>query len=65
MTQKKDTENSWLNKDTFWNKIAGNRTWYVHIDGVLVTLDANGGQLLEMIFPMDGVITKEDHPAWF
>lgn len=62
---KKDAESSSLNKDTFWNKIAGNRTWYVHIDGVLVILEADNGQFIEMIFPLDGVITRENYPDWF
>lgn len=62
---KKDAESSSLNKDTFWNKIAGNRTWYVHIDGVLVILEADNGQFIAMIFPLDGVITRENYPDWF
>jgi hypothetical protein len=54
-----------LNKDTLWNKATGNRTWYIHIDGVAVTLEADTGELINMVFPMDGVITREEHPDWF
>jgi hypothetical protein len=31
---KKDAESSWRNKDSFLNKVTGNRTWAVVIDGV-------------------------------
>jgi len=58
-------EMSLLSKDTFWNKATGNRTWYIHIDGVAVILEADTGEFINMVFPMDGVITREEHPDWF
>ena len=58
-------EMSVLNNDTFWNKATGNRTWYIHIDGVAILLEADNGEFIDMVFPLDGVITKEEHPDWF
>ncbi|HZG87889.1 hypothetical protein [Paenibacillus sp.] len=54
-----------FNKDTFLNKATGNRTWYIHIDGVAILLEADTGEFIRMVFPLDGVITKEEHPDWF
>ncbi|WP_127496762.1 hypothetical protein [Paenibacillus glycanilyticus] len=47
-------EMSVLNKDTFWNKVTGNRTWYIHIDGVAINLEADSGEFIDMVFPYDG-----------
>lgn len=58
-------ESSRVNKDTFWNIASGNRKWSVSIDGVGIDINAYTGEFIEMIFPLDGVITKEDHPDWF
>jgi len=60
-----NVEMSVLNKDTLWNKAAGNRTWYIHIDGVAIFLEADSGDFIRMVFPLDGVITREEHPHWF
>ncbi|TCZ73246.1 hypothetical protein E0485_21365 [Paenibacillus albiflavus] len=56
---------SLLNNDTLWSKVTGNRTWYIHIDGVAVILEAYTGKFFNMVFPLDGVITREENPDWF
>jgi hypothetical protein len=33
----------------------------VLIDGIAVEVNANTGDFKKMIFPMDGIITKDDH----
>lgn len=58
-------EMSFLNNDTLWSKATGNRTWYIHIDGVAVILEAYTGEFINMVFPLDGVISREEHPDWF
>ncbi|WP_261305514.1 hypothetical protein [Paenibacillus andongensis] len=58
-------EYSYVNKDTFWNIATGNRTWSVSIDGVGIYVNAYTGEFIEMIFPLDAVLTKDDHPDWF
>ncbi|MDF2649005.1 MAG: hypothetical protein K0Q73_4810 [Paenibacillus sp.] len=58
-------ESSWVNKDTFWNIATGNRKWSVSIDGVGININAYTGEFIDMIFPLDGVIAKDDYPDWF
>ncbi|NIK72426.1 hypothetical protein [Paenibacillus sp. BK720] len=62
---KNGAESSWLNEDTFWNQLTRDRTWTINIDGVAVDLDAYTGEFIDMVFPMDGVITRGEHPDWF
>jgi hypothetical protein len=57
-------ESSWISKDTFWNKLSSNRAWHVYI-GVAVFLEADTGEFKKMVFPLDGVITRNEHPDWF
>jgi hypothetical protein len=54
-----------LEKDDAWNILIGNRIWNVFIDGVAIDLEANTGEFIRMIFPTDGVITKNEHSEWF
>jgi hypothetical protein len=58
-------EGTWVNKDTFWNIATGNRKWSVSIDGVGININAYTGEFIDMIFPLDGVIAKDDYPDWF
>lgn len=59
-------ESSWyISKDDFWNKVTGNSKWNGFIDGVSFQIDADTGEFIDMVFPMDGVITKKEHPDWF
>ncbi|MEK3720260.1 hypothetical protein [Paenibacillus sp. FSL H8-0034] len=55
----------YLNKNSFWDKATGNRTWEIVIDGVAVYLEADTGQFIQLIFPLDGIIMKADYPDWF
>ncbi|CAM3163797.1 hypothetical protein PALU110988_05595 [Paenibacillus lupini] len=54
-----------LDNDTFWNKATGNTVWDIYLDDILITIDADTGKFNRMIFPMDGVITRGEHPDWF
>lgn len=54
----KQAEYCLLRNDTFWNIIIGNRQWSVMIDGLAVDIKANTGELVEMVFPLDGVINE-------
>ncbi|OME86675.1 hypothetical protein BK120_06965 [Paenibacillus sp. FSL A5-0031] len=47
-----------LEKNTFWNKLLGNQQWSSMIDGVIVNIDAHSGEFVQMVFPLDGVISK-------
>ncbi|BBH24180.1 hypothetical protein Back11_55250 [Paenibacillus baekrokdamisoli] len=47
-----------LESDTFWTKVNGNRQWSIMIDGVAVDIKANTGEFVQMVFPLDGVITE-------
>ncbi|MDR6550184.1 hypothetical protein [Paenibacillus qinlingensis] len=47
-----------LRKDTFWNKMIGNRQWTVMIDGYGVDIQAYKGEFIQMVGPLDGVITE-------
>ncbi|NEW04637.1 hypothetical protein GK047_01180 [Paenibacillus sp. SYP-B3998] len=59
-------ESSWyISKNDFWNKAIGNTRWIGFIDGVGINIKADTGDFIQMIFPLDGVITKEEHPDWF
>jgi len=47
-----------LDEDTIWNKFIGNRRWSAMIDGVAVDIRVDSGQFIQMVFPLDGVITE-------
>lgn len=47
-----------LENDTIWNKVIGRRLWSVMIDGVAVDIEANTGEFVQMVFPLDGVINE-------
>ncbi|MEW9698669.1 hypothetical protein [Paenibacillus sp. SI8] len=47
-----------LTNDTVWNKMIGNRQWSVMVDGYGVDIQANTGEFVQMIGPLDGVITE-------
>jgi hypothetical protein len=51
--------------NSFMNRIIGNQSWVVFVDGIEVEVNANTGDFKRMIFPMDGIITKGEHPNWF
>jgi hypothetical protein len=42
--------------------LRGEKVWIVWIDGISVTINAYSGDLIEMVFPLDGVITKKSFP---
>ncbi|GFZ77808.1 hypothetical protein GCM10008018_24300 [Paenibacillus marchantiophytorum] len=54
----KSSEYCMLTNDTVWNKIIGNRQWSVMVDGYGVTIQANTGEFVQMIGPLDGVISE-------
>ena len=51
--------------NSFFKRLTGNQTWNVYVDGIDVEVGAKKGELKKMTFPMDGIISKEDHPDWF
>lgn len=59
-------ESTWhITKDGFWNTVFGKREWDGFIDGIGIKIDADSGDFIQMIFPLDGVITKKEFPQWF
>jgi hypothetical protein len=59
-------ESTWyISKNNFWNKAIGNTRWTGFIDGIAFYIKADTGDFIQMIFPLDGVVTKEEHPDWF
>ncbi|NOU98687.1 hypothetical protein [Paenibacillus planticolens] len=54
----KSAEYCVLTKDTVWNKIIGNTQWSVMIDGYSVDIQANTGEFVRVIGPLDGVISE-------
>lgn len=47
-----------LENNTDWNEVIGNRQWFIMIDGVAVYIKAITGEFVQMVFPLDGVITE-------
>lgn len=47
-----------LVNDTAWNKVIGNRQWSIMIGDVAVSIKADTGEFVQMVFPLDGVITE-------
>ncbi|MEC0227068.1 hypothetical protein [Paenibacillus alba] len=54
----KSAEYCVLTNDTVWNKIIGNMQWSVMVDGYGVDIQANTGEFIQMIGPLDGVVTE-------
>ncbi|OCT16938.1 hypothetical protein A8709_16840 [Paenibacillus pectinilyticus] len=63
---KRVEENTWyIPHDDFWHTVVGSRKWSGFIDGVGIEIDAFSGDFIQMVFPLDGIVTKEEHPDWF
>lgn len=54
----KSAEYCVLTNDTVWNKIIGSRQWSVMVVGYGVNIQANTGEFVQMIGPLDGVISE-------